>query len=635
MSFNSNPDNRPEESLIHQDTDNAYIPIGHHRFFIPVMGTGFTIDTPLRVARYGICSVISIGDDMLIEQMREYHSRKSNLPYEPIRQKDDDARARRLQDYLIQVHDMVLMQLQARRSSPFEPGGEITRYFELIPSGPLRSEYDSMLACSDPEKKLHLQSALREQVVAGQIDANIMTKIDRELIQEDGQGIPESGVAMSALRGFATSKLRSSIVLSAGINKRLFAYMSQFDDFFPSGGNPPKKTITLKVSDYRSAQLQGTLLAKRGLWVSEFRIESGLNCGGHAFATKGDLMGPVLEEFQTHRASLLSKLSEYYNEALAKLGLEPCGTPTIVLSAQGGVGKFEEQQFLFDQYNVDRVGWGTPFLLVPEATNVDELNLQKLIDAGVNDVTLSDASPLGIPFWLLENTTSDQGRRRRIDQGNPGSSCPKQYLQTHSELSPTPICKASRRFQEIALDQLDNSPMSTETKQALRASVLSKTCLCVDLAGGVLNRLGIDTKPHTAICCGLSITDFDRVYSLQEMVDHIYGRVPLKLRDDRPNMFIRELLLYVAFFKDLLIKKELNISAISDRYYEDFIHGLVSGIKYYRQIPSQLKGDEREAFLQSLTDIEKQVLALVRSEDSSRPDQRGPLREATSKNQQA
>jgi len=30
-----------------------------HSFHIPVMGTGFTIDTPLKVARYGISSVIS------------------------------------------------------------------------------------------------------------------------------------------------------------------------------------------------------------------------------------------------------------------------------------------------------------------------------------------------------------------------------------------------------------------------------------------------------------------------------------------------------------------------------------------------------------------------------------------------
>ena len=48
-----------------------------HSFHIPVMGTGFTIDTPLKVARYGISSVISLVDDVLIEQV---HNSCGSLP---------------------------------------------------------------------------------------------------------------------------------------------------------------------------------------------------------------------------------------------------------------------------------------------------------------------------------------------------------------------------------------------------------------------------------------------------------------------------------------------------------------------------------------------------------------------------
>ena len=46
---------------------------GGHSFHIPVMGTGYTVDTPLRVAKYGISSVISLVDDTLVEQMRKFH----------------------------------------------------------------------------------------------------------------------------------------------------------------------------------------------------------------------------------------------------------------------------------------------------------------------------------------------------------------------------------------------------------------------------------------------------------------------------------------------------------------------------------------------------------------------------------
>ena len=37
-----------------------------HNFHIPVMGTGHSIDTPIRLAHLGITSVISIIDDEII-----------------------------------------------------------------------------------------------------------------------------------------------------------------------------------------------------------------------------------------------------------------------------------------------------------------------------------------------------------------------------------------------------------------------------------------------------------------------------------------------------------------------------------------------------------------------------------------
>ena len=42
-----------------------------HSFHVPVMGIAFTIDTPIKIAKYGISSVISIVDDIIIEKMNE------------------------------------------------------------------------------------------------------------------------------------------------------------------------------------------------------------------------------------------------------------------------------------------------------------------------------------------------------------------------------------------------------------------------------------------------------------------------------------------------------------------------------------------------------------------------------------
>ena len=124
-----------------------------HSFHIPVMGTGFTIDTPLKVARYGISSVISLVDDVLIEQVRKFHCDRLGEPFEPIGAGEDDARARRITAYLNLVDGIVRRQSRALQAAPFEDGSEITRYFRMLPDSPLKMAYEDMLVAPDgPEK---------------------------------------------------------------------------------------------------------------------------------------------------------------------------------------------------------------------------------------------------------------------------------------------------------------------------------------------------------------------------------------------------------------------------------------------------------------------------------------------------
>ena len=72
----------------------------YHTFHIPVMGLGYTIDSPAKVARYGISSVISIIEDHLIERMRELHSKNSGEEFVPITVNETDYRAKRIREYL-------------------------------------------------------------------------------------------------------------------------------------------------------------------------------------------------------------------------------------------------------------------------------------------------------------------------------------------------------------------------------------------------------------------------------------------------------------------------------------------------------------------------------------------------------
>jgi hypothetical protein len=169
------------------------------------------------------------------------------------------------------------------------------------------------------------------------------------------------------------------------MNPRLYSYFESFSDFFPDANNALKKKSTLKVSDFRSAMIQGNFLAKKGLWVSEYRIESGLNCGRHAFATEGYLLGPIMEEFKQKKEQLIQSAHELMVKALGQKEMHVPEQPLdLKITVQGGLGTAEEHDFLLDHYEVDSVGWGSPFLLVPEATSVDKHTLALLAAAKVN-----------------------------------------------------------------------------------------------------------------------------------------------------------------------------------------------------------------------------------------------------------
>lgn len=573
------------------------------------MGTGFSIDTPLKVAKYGISSVISIMDDKLLEQLREVHSLKNGLEYVEIEDNAEDMRARRITAYLNMLNELVAMQLAQLRSSPFEAGSEITRYFELLPDSPLRDSYNEMLGMSAADERQALQTKLRAQVTPGSIDVNILTKVDKDAYDKDKNKLaPEFSDAMAALRGYGASSLQSSIVLSAGLNIRLYGYLTSFEDFFPNSAGELRKKITLKVSDYRSAYIQGKYLAKRGLWVSEYRIESGLNCGGHAFATEGHLLGPIMDEFVEKRSELKAQLHKTYNAALESANRAPMtDAHELLVTVQGGIGTHEEQRLMFDRYRVDGVGWGTPFLLVPEVTNVDDEHLAKLCAATEDDVNLSNHSPLGVPFWSLETSASEEVRLARIAKNRPGSPCPKGHLESNTEFTEEPICPASRNYQRRKIRQLDANDHNCAETGLAREKVLRKSCLCLDLAGGVTSKYDIDKDAKMSVCCGPNIVNFSKIATLDEMVGHIYGRLSLMDVADRPHMLIKELSLYVDYFREeFQIATEEFTDRTAKRYLE-FKRNLNCGIDHYRELAERFSEQQKERFHSALDSLYEEI----------------------------
>ena len=580
-----------------------------HTFFIPVMGIGFTIDTPLKIARFGVSSVISLVDDTFIEQMRKYHSDLTGEPYEEIGRKEEDYRAKRITAYLNLVDRLVKKQVEELQASPFEPGSEITRYYELLPESELKAKYRQMTESDDPAEKERLQKELRLAAVPGNIDVNIMTKVDRMNYRKGKVLAPEYSDTRSALRGYANSTVRSSIVLSAGLNPQLYTYIAHFEDFFPDALGQLKKQVVLKVSDYRSAEVQARFLAKRGLWVSEYRIESGLNCGGHAFAAKGHLMGPILEEFREKKDELVRQTHELYLKSLPDNYHAYVTEPhNVRFTVAGGIGTADEHQFLLKYYDVDKAGWGTPFLLVPEVTNVDDEHLQKLADATDDDVYLSPSSPLKVPFWNLRTSASEESRRRSILEGKPGSVCPKGHGKIFdTEFTQIPECIGARNYQMKKVESLEDKNLTEEQREWIREDVLAKSCICHDLSGGATIKLGIDTSATPCICCGPGIVNFSRIASLEEMVGHIYGKLSLLANSDRPHMFIKEMSLNIEFLRVEIEKFKLELTTNGAKYFQEFKENLLKGIDYYRKTAEEFVETKRTRFLDDLK-VQKEAI---------------------------
>ncbi|MEO8885137.1 MAG: hypothetical protein ABI367_03680 [Mucilaginibacter sp.] len=563
-----------------------------HTFHIPVLGLGYSIDTPLKVARYGISSSMSIVDDELIERMREYHSKQNNEHYAPLAKSLPDSRARRITAYLNLVNDVVNDQFEKLKNEPFEAGSNLCRYFELLPeTSQLRQGYELMMEFPEGERKTIFQNILRHNMVKGSIDVNIMAKVDKMNFSADGEYTGDINTdALASLRGFAESKLQSSVVLSAGMNPRLYSYIETFNDFFPDQDGVTRKKIILKVSDFRSAFIQAKFLAKKGLWVSEFRIESGLNCGGHAFATEGFLLGPILEEFKEKRSLMREELYELYQAALKQKNIEYTAFPPQRFSVQGGIGTSTENEFLLKNYQLDGTGWGSPFLLVPEVTNVDETTLAQLSTAGEEEYYISNASPLGILFNNFKPSSANSQRLERLEKGRPGSPCTKKFLCTNTEFTAQPICTASREYQNLKIQQLEASQLPQDDYEQQFNEITEKICLCEGLCSATYIKYGIN-KPKeniaVAICPGPNLAYFNNVYSLDDMVKHIYGKLDLLGKISRPHVFIKELNLYIDYLQTDLNTHIKNIQDKKSKQLTKFKLQLQDGINYYKDLFAQ------------------------------------------------
>jgi hypothetical protein len=74
---------------------------------------------------------------------------------------------------------------------------------------------------------------------------------------------------------------------------------------------------------------------------------------------------------------------------------------------------------------------------------------------------------------------------------------------------------------------------------------------------------------------------FSEVCKLDKMIDHIYGKTNIIKRDDRPNVFIKELGLYIDYLKKK--SEEVEIPSMN-KSLTSFKANLEEGIQYYKNL---------------------------------------------------
>lgn len=266
---------------------------------------------------------------------------------------------------------------------------------------------------------------------------------------------------------------------------------------------------------------------------------------------------------------------------------------------------------------MDGTGWGSPFLLVPEATNVDGHTLQRLCDSKEEDIILSKNSPLGIRFNYLKKTTGEEEKFHRIDMGLPGSPCPEKFLESNIEFTDQPICTASTKYQKLKLDLLESQNLSSEELAKQKKLILDKECLCLGLSNTVtschITKPLLKSATGVTICPGPNIAYFSEVVSLKKMTDHIYGRGNVLKEGYRPNMFQKELELYVNYLREQVEENEGTTDPKKLKYLRGYYTSMMDGIQYYRQMLENKSFPNDAGFLENLVTIENDLNVIMES----------------------
>ena len=231
-------------------------------------------------------------------------------------------------------------------------------------------------------------------------------------------------------------------------------------------------------------------------------------------------------------------------------------------------------------------------MLVPEAVTVDEKTLDVLCKAKEEDLYMSEVSPLGVIFNNVRGTGMDLKKEAQNKAGKYGFPCTKKYLALTPVFTDEGTCTAAREYQKKKIQELREQNLNEMEFEKELGKITDKACLCNGLTASTLMANGLDIKmegPDVSICPGPNLAYFSSTYSLQKMVDHIYGRTNVMERTDRPNLFVKELKMYVEYLSGKIEETIKPFSVKQQKHFITFQENLNKGVEYYKELFQKYK----------------------------------------------
>jgi len=183
----------------------------------------------------------------------------------------------------------------------------------------------------------------------------------------------------------------------------------------------------------------------------------------------------------------------------------------------------------------------------------------------------------------------------------------------NKEFTDKAICTASRQYQNLKIKELAEQNLTAPEYKTRFDKIIEKSCICVGLGTSSLLVNGLETKTEgtgVSICPGPNLAYFSKVMSLKEIVDHIYGRANVIARTDRPNVFVKELNIYIDYLKNKIEETKVSMNDKQQLYLLSFASNLQKGKDYYEQLFNNVKGVFEETKSTVLKELENSEKAL-------------------------